>query len=66
MRKPWPAPGSLAFTNGASSTVFSFGTLQVPAESPTALGKAEILLTLDMFARQTGSTPELTVSNAAA
>jgi hypothetical protein len=60
------APGTLAFANGGSSTTFSFGTLQVPANSPTTPGKSEILLTLDMVARQTGGTLELTVSNTAA
>ena len=58
------AAGSLAFANG--STAFNFGTLQVPAESPATGGKQEILLRLNMVARKTGSTLELSVSNTAA
>ena len=60
------AAGSLAFTNGGSSTAFNFARLQVPAESPTTAGKQEILLRLNMVARKTGSTLELSVSNTAA
>jgi hypothetical protein len=60
------AAGTLAFTNGSSSTTFNFGTLQVPAESPATAGKQEILLRLNMVARKTGSTLELSVTNSAA
>jgi len=60
------ASGTLAFTNGSSSTTFSFGTLQVPAASPNTAGKREIMLQLDMVARKTGGTLELSVSNTAA
>jgi hypothetical protein len=59
------AAGSLAFTNGGNSTAFSFGTLQVPANSPTTPGKAEVMLTLDMVARKTGGTLEMTVTHTA-
>lgn len=55
------AAGTLILTNGGSSTAFSFGTLQVPAQSPTASSRAEIMLRLEMAARKTGSTLELTV-----
>ena len=60
------AAGSLAFTNGSSSTTFSFGTLQVPSNSPVVAGKQEIMLQLNMVARKTGSTMELAVTNTAA
>ena len=55
--------GSVAFTNGSVSTTFTFGTLQVPAESPIIRGKQEIDLILNMIARKTGSTASLTVTN---
>lgn len=55
------AAGSLILSNGASSTTFNFATLQVPAQSPTAASRAEIMLVLEMIARETGSTPELSV-----
>ncbi len=58
--------GSLAFTNGGSSTSFSFATLQVPSDSPTTHDKSEIMLQLAMTARKTGSTMEMTVTNVAA
>lgn len=57
------ATATLAFTNGAYSTTFTFGTLQVPADSPFVRGKTEIDLTLDMVARKTGSTASLVVTN---
>jgi hypothetical protein len=60
------AAGALAFSNGGSSTAFNFGALQVPAESPGTAGKQEILLRLNMVARKTGSTLELSVTNTAA
>jgi hypothetical protein len=60
------AAGTLAFTNGSSSTTFSFGTLQAPSQSPVVAGKQEIMLQLNMTARKTGSTMELSVTNTAA
>lgn len=55
------AAGSLILSNGSSSTAFNFGTLQVPAHSPTASSRAEIMLVLEMAARKTGTTLELNV-----
>ena len=46
--------------------MFSFGTLQVPANSPRVWEKRKIMLALEMVARLTGSTLELSVSNTAA
>jgi hypothetical protein len=53
------AAGSLIFTNGTVSLEFTFGRLHVPAESPRVAGKGEIPLTMNMIARKTGSTDEL-------
>lgn len=55
------AAGSLVFTNAGYSTTFNFGTLQVPDNSPTAAGRGEIPLNLEMVARRVSSTPELNV-----
>lgn len=57
------AAGTLVFTNGNCSTTFTFGKLQVPAESPSIRGKQEVPLTLNMTARMTGSTRELVVTH---
>jgi len=45
------------------STTFTFGRLQNEDEDPTVPGKSEILLTLNMIARMTGSTRELVVTH---
>jgi hypothetical protein len=42
--------GTLALNNGTNTGTFSFGTLQVPAESPHIPGKTEVQLTLNMQA----------------
>jgi len=60
------AAGTLVFTNGTYSTTFTFGTLQVPSQSPVIEGKGPILHTLTMIARKTGSTDELVVTNVTA
>lgn len=57
------AAGTLVFTNGGYSTTFTFGTLQVPDNSPTVQSKAEIPLQLQMIARRAGTTPELAVTH---
>jgi len=57
------ATGSLALTNGNLGTTFTFGTLQVPDESPIVRGKTEIDLFLTLTARMTGTTRELVVTN---
>jgi hypothetical protein len=57
------AAGSIAFTNGAVGTVFTFGTLQSPDESPVVRGKTEIELVLSLIARKTGSTASLAVTS---
>lgn len=56
------ADGSLVFTNSTVSTTFTFAKLQVPARSPTVMGKQEIPLYLDMISREAG-TKELVVTN---
>ena len=56
------AAGSLVFTNSTVSTTFTFAKLQVPARSPTVMGKQEIPLYLDMISREAG-TKELIVTN---
>jgi hypothetical protein len=45
------------------STTFSFGTLQVPAESPVVAGKEEVMLPLQMVARKTSVADELAVTH---
>lgn len=57
------ASGSLVFTNGDFSTTFTFGNLQVPAQTPVVGGKSEITLPLEMTARKSGSTAEIDVTN---
>lgn len=57
------ATGSLAFTNGTVSTTFTFGTLQVPDNSPVVQGKRGISLELDMIARSVTTTKEVSVTN---
>jgi hypothetical protein len=57
------AAGTLVFTNANYSTTFTFGTLQVPAESPTVGGKGPIMLTLNMVARKLSTTMELAVTH---
>lgn len=44
------AAGTLALNNGTNTGTFSFGRLQVPAESPDVPGKQELMLTLNMIA----------------
>lgn len=61
--------GSFVFTNPEESgSVLTFavpGLLQYPSRSPVITRKQdEIKLTLDMIARQNGSNPELTITNA--
>lgn len=51
-------------TGLTGSTTWTFGTLQVPDNSPTIRGKTEIELPLVMTARTTGSTDEVSVVNA--
>lgn len=64
------AAGTLQLTNplGGSpptgyQTTFSFGTLQVPDRSPNVPGRQELLLNLEMIARRSGATAELTVTH---
>lgn len=59
------AGGSLTLTNGATSTVFTFGNLKTdPAVSPVIGSRgSEILLGLQMRAYKTGSTMELAVTH---
>lgn len=57
------AAGTLVLTNAGYSTTFSFGVLQVPYDTPTVTGKGEVMLTLNMVARKTGSTLELAVTH---
>lgn len=57
--------GTLTFTNSATSksTSFVFGTLQVPARSPTVRGKQEVNILIEGQALKTGSTTELATTN---
>jgi hypothetical protein len=62
------AAGTLVLTNSLGGappvgyqTTFTFGTLQVPSHSPAVNGREEILLALDMIARKTSGSPELSV-----
>lgn len=55
--------GTLVATNGAYSTTFTFGILQVPAETPGIEGRGAIDLTLNMTARRTGTTPSIAVTH---
>jgi hypothetical protein len=56
------AAGSLVVTNGSVSITHTFGTLQVPDDTPEVPGKVEIDLELNMDARRVGSTPSLSVT----
>jgi hypothetical protein len=57
------AAGTLVLTNGAMSTTFTFGKLQVPSISPSVGGKTEVSLRLEMVARMTSTTRELVVTH---
>jgi len=53
------ATGTLVLNDGSSAVTFTFGKLQVPAESPMVTGKDEIFLDLNMTARKDGATKEI-------
>jgi hypothetical protein len=53
------ATGSLALNNGTTGHTFTFGTLQVPPESPAIRGKSEEVLELKMEATRSGSTASI-------
>lgn len=55
--------GSLTFTNGGVSTVFTFANLKCPVETPPIQDKGESLLTLNMKAYMLGSDRELVVTH---
>lgn len=55
--------GSATYAHSGCSTVFTFGKLQIPDNTPTVSGKTEIVHSLDMVARMNGSTRELVVTN---
>lgn len=57
------ATGSLVLTRGNMSCTFTFGTLQVPDQTPIVGGKGRIGWDLSMTARKTGSTAALSVTN---
>lgn len=50
------AAGTLALNNGTNTGTFSFGRLQVPAESPEIPGKTELQLVLNMIASKVNNT----------
>jgi hypothetical protein len=54
---------TIKYTNGDISTLFTFGILQTPDNSPTVPGKSEITLPLAMVARKSGTTEALVVTN---
>lgn len=64
------AAGTLKLAQGSWASVgdsgygmiFTFGTLQVPDNSPTVPSREEIMLGLEMVARKTGSTSELSIA----
>lgn len=55
--------GSVTFTNGNQSILFSFANLKAPAESPVVGSKGEILLPLNLVAYKSGTTKELIITN---
>ncbi len=55
--------GSVVLTNGSFSTTFTMAGLQWADNSPTVMGKQEIPLTLDFYARMKGTDRELVVTN---
>lgn len=57
------ATGTIVWTQGATSTTFTFGTLQAPIKSPVVRGKTEIDMNVMLIARRTGSTPSLAVTH---
>lgn len=56
------ATGTLVANDGTTGRTFTFGVLQVPAETPPIEGKGLILLTLDMVARKSGNIAEIAVT----
>lgn len=55
--------GTLVWTNGNTSTTFTFATLQVADQSPVISGKAEIDLVTEGVARMSSTTRELVVTH---
>ncbi len=55
--------GSLKFTKGGQSLLFTFGNLKPLAMSPVVEGKKEVRLPLQYIAYKTGATPELSVTH---
>jgi hypothetical protein len=55
--------GTLTITNGNYSTLFTFGALVVPEETPTIPGRGPIALPLVLSAKQTGTTKEVVVTH---
>lgn len=51
------------FTNGAHVLTFTFGTLQIPDNSPVISSKGEIFLKCQGTAKKTGTTSELVITS---
>jgi hypothetical protein len=57
------ATATVKFTTSTKSTLFTFGVLQWPIETPIINGKQEVPLIVNAQARKVGSTNELVVTN---
>lgn len=55
---------SLVFTNGSNTLTFSIAALQIPDNSPTIQNKGEIFYVINGQCRKTGSTSEISITNA--
>jgi hypothetical protein len=57
------ASGTVTLTNGNMSTLFTFGNLRYPVESPVTPGKTELELHVNMIAYSSASTPEIRITH---
>jgi hypothetical protein len=55
--------GTLVFTNGAVSTTFTFGKLQIPDNTPTVQNKSRIPYNISLTARNDGSDDAIVITN---
>jgi hypothetical protein len=59
------AAGTLALNNGTNTATFSFGRLQLPAETPDIPGKTEVVMTLNMVSTKVNSSAANTTDDIA-
>lgn len=58
------AGGTIVWTGPTTTTTVTFGTLQNEISSPVVRGKTEIDMSVTLYARKTGSTASISITNA--